>query len=189
MCAQPASRGPRYEDLFDIPDHHVGEIVLGTLYASPRPAVPHAVAASELGGELGQKFGRGRGGPGGWVLLFEPELHFNDNILVPDVAAWRRERMPELPRSAFITTAPDWVCEVLSPSTSKLDRGPKREVYAREHVPFVWFVDPDARTLEVLQLDGLTYRVIATYSDHAVVRADPFAATEIELRYLWGEGG
>lgn len=160
---------------------------MGTLYASPRPAVPHALAASELGGDLGQKFGRGRGGPGGWILLYEPELHFGEDILVPDLAAWRRERMPELPRSPFLTTSPDWVCEVLSPSTSKLDRGPKREVYAREHVPFVWFIDPDARTLEVLQLDGLTYRVIGTYSDHAVVRAAPFSAADVELRYLWGE--
>lgn len=149
--------------------------------------MPHALAASELGGDLGQKFGRGRGGPGGWILLYEPELHFGEDILVPDLAAWRRERMPELPRSPFLTTSPDWVCEVLSPSTSKLDRGPKREVYAREHVPFVWFIDPDARTLEVLQLDGLTYRVIGTYSDHAVVRAAPFSAADVELRYLWGE--
>lgn len=176
---------PTYEDLCNLPEHHIGQIVLGTLYSHPRPATRHALAASELGGDLGQRFGRGRGGPGGWVILYEPELHFARDVLVPDLAGWRRERMPEIPDAAYLELAPDWVCEVLSPSTSKVDRGPKREVYAREHVPYIWFVDPDARTLEVLKLDGLSYRVVQAFADDAVVRAEPFDAGEVELRYLW----
>ncbi len=185
MSGNGARREASYEDLFDLPEHHTGQIVHGTLYANPRPAIPHAVAASELGSDLGQRFGRGRGGPGGWLIVDEPELHLGRDVLVPDLAGFRRERMPEAPRAAFFELAPDWICEVLSPSTARLDRGPKREVYAREHVLHLWFVDPDARTLEVLRLDGATYRVINTFADDAVVRAEPFDGVELELAFLW----
>ena len=181
-----APRKAVYEDLFTIPEHHVGQILHGTLHSHPRPAMPHAQASSELGSDLNQRFGRGRGGPGGWIILDEPELHLGADILVPDLAGWRRARMPEVPRNAFLKLAPDWVCEVLSPSTAKLDRGPKREVYARENVAHLWFVDPEARTLEVLSLDGATYRLIHTFSDDALVRAEPFDEVELELGWLWG---
>ena len=185
MSRDAARREASYEDLFALPEHHVGQIVHGTLYANPRPAIPHAVAASELGSDLGQRFGRGRGGPGGWLIVDEPELHLGRDVLVPDLAGFRRERMPEAPRAPYFDLAPDWICEVLSPSTARLDRGPKREVYAREHVPHLWFVDPDAKTLEVLRLDGTTYRVVQTFADDAVVRAEPFDAVELELAFLW----
>lgn len=185
MSAKTTSKEPTYEDLFSLPEHHVGQIVQGVLYSHPRPAIPHAIAASELGSDLGQKFGRGRGGPGGWLIVVEPELHLSKDILVPDLAGFRRDRMPEAPRAAYFELAPDWACEILSPSTARLDRGPKREVYAREHVPYLWFVDPDAKTLEVLRLDGATYRVIQTFAEDAVVRAEPFEASELELAFLW----
>lgn len=185
MSAKAASKEASYADLFSLPEHHVGQIVQGTLYSHPRPAIPHAVASSELGSDLGQRYGRGRGGPGGWLIVDEPEQHLSEDILVPDLAGFRRERLPETPKAAFFEIAPDWVCEVLSPSTARLDRGPKREVYAREHVPYLWFVDPDAKTLEVLRLDGATYRVIQTFADDALVRAEPFEATELELGFLW----
>jgi Uma2 family endonuclease len=186
VVAKP-QRGGRatYADLAALPPHVVGEIIAGILYANPRPAIPHAAAATVLGEELGPPFHRGRGGPGGWVFLYEPELHFGDDVLVPDVAGWRRERMQELPRSAFITVAPDWLCEVLSPSTEALDRGEKLPVYARERVTHVWLVDPLVKTLEIFRLDGATYRLLATYCDDTLVRGEPFDAIELELSALW----
>jgi len=175
-----------YQDLIDLPPNYVGEIIDGELHAQPRPAVRHAIAASALGEELGPPFRRGRGGPGGWVLLREPELHFGRDVVVPDLAGWRRERMPaDTIEQAFITLAPDWVCEALSPSTRKLDRGAKRDIYAREAVTHLWFIDAVARSLEVLHLDGSTYQLIATYSDDTKVRAEPFDAIELDLALLW----
>jgi Uma2 family endonuclease len=174
-----------YDDLASLPANVVGQIVFGTLHAHPRPAVPHALAASAIGEELGPPFKRGRGGPGGWLILHEPELHLADDVLVPDLAGWRRARLPEAPRTAFFTLAPDWVCEVLSPSTSGLDRGDKLKVYARESVSDVWLVDPAAQTLEVLQLDGETYRIRDVFAGDAKVRAIPFDAIELDLAILW----
>jgi Uma2 family endonuclease len=184
MGRKPAT----YADLEALPEHVVGELIAGELYVSPRPAAPHTVAGSRLGGELSVRFDRGSGGPGGWIILFEPELHFGEDVLVPDFAGWRRERMPRPPRTAAFTLAPDWVCEVLSPSTAALDRGVKLPVYAREGVRHVWFVDPEARTLEVLQLEGGRSMLLATYTGLARVRAEPFEAIELELAFLWGEG-
>jgi Uma2 family endonuclease len=144
-------------------------------------------AASALGEELGPPFKRARGGPGGWIILDEPEVHLAENVLVPDLAGWRRERMPELPvDKAWFDLAPDWVCEVLSPSTAALDRGDKLKVYGEHRVRHVWFVDPEARTLEVLEiLDDARYRVLEVFSGDAAVRAVPFDAIALELTALW----
>ncbi|NMO13488.1 Uma2 family endonuclease [Pyxidicoccus fallax] len=176
-----------YADLEALPDDVVGEIIGGVLHASPRPAGPHVVAASHLGPALGGPFVAGQGGPGGWLILDKPELHLGEDVLVPDLAGWRRERRPRIPETAAFTLAPDWVCEVLSPSTKSLDRQEKLPVYAREGVRHVWFVDPEARTLEVLRLEGSEYSLIVTHSGSAPVRAEPFEAAELELAYLWGE--
>jgi Uma2 family endonuclease len=138
-----AKRAATYEDLLKVPDHLVAEILEGELYASPRPSVQHALAASSLGAELGGPFHQGRGGPGGWWILDEPELHLDREVVVPDLAGWRRSRLPQLPDAAAITTAPGWVCEILSPSTEALDRVAKLPVYAREGVTHVWFVNPE----------------------------------------------
>ena len=116
-----STRRVTYQDVLDAPAHLVAEIIDGALYTHPRPAPVHTVASSVLGGELGPPFHRGRGGPGGWWILDEPELHLGEDVLVPDLAGWRRERMPELPGTAYFTLAPDWVCEVLSSSTRKVD--------------------------------------------------------------------
>jgi Uma2 family endonuclease len=183
MERKPAS----YADLEALPENVVGEIVAGTLYVSPRPAMPHACAASQLGGVMFEPFNRGRGGPGGWFVIDEPELHFGEDVLVPDLAGWRRERMPLMPRTQGVTLAPDWVCEVLSPSTMALDRVAKLPVYAREHVRHVWLVDPGARMLEVFRLDGERYTLLGTHAGAARVRAEPFEAIELELAILWGE--
>ena len=184
--ATPAKREATYEDILALPPNMVGQIVFGTLYAHPRPAPKHARASSTLGEELGPPFNRGRGGPGGWILLDEPELHLGKHVLVPDLADWRRERMPELPvDKPYLELAPDWVCEVLSPSTASLDRGDKLKVYAASDVPHVWFVDPDARTLEILERDSKGYRVFDVFSGDAKIRAAPFDAIELELGLPW----
>src|SRR3990167_2572790 len=182
----PRRSAAGYADLLTLPDNVVGELVAGELYASPRPAPRHAAASSALGEELGPPFKRGRGGPGGWVILDEPELHLGGDALVPDLGGWRRSRMPEMPVDLpYFVLAPDWVAEVASPSTAALDRGPKLAAYARERVAHVWIVDPLAQTLEVLELDGATYRIIMVASGEQRVRAVPFDAIELDLAVLW----
>lgn len=177
-----------YALLLALPENRVGEIIDGQLYSHPRPAALHCQAASVLGEELGPPFKRGRGGPGGWIILDEPELHLGPrpDVLVPDLAGWRRARMPELPDAAHIDLAPDWVCEVLSPSTRSLDRTKKLAIYRREQVQHVWLVDPIDRTLEILRLAGELYVLAATFSDENThVRAEPFDAIELHLAALW----
>jgi Uma2 family endonuclease len=176
-----------YEELLALPEWKVGEIVDGVLYVHPRPASPHAMAASAIVEELGPPFKRGRGGPGGWIILFEPELHLGADVLVPDLAGWRRERMPHTGNVPYFTLAPDWVCEVLSPSTRKLDRGKKLAIYGREGVRHAWLVDPIERTLEVLRREGSNWMIVATHQDDERVRAEPFDAIELELSVLWAD--
>jgi Uma2 family endonuclease len=183
----PLDRPATYDDLMKVPDIMVAEIVDGELHASPRPAPRHANAGSSLGVLIGAPFHHGRGGPGGWWILDETELHFGRNVLVPDVAGWRRERMPQLPQTAYFTIAPDWICEVLSPSTHKLDRAKKLAIYAREGVSHAWLIDPLARTLEVLRLADGHWTIVATHVDAEVVRVEPFADIELELSALWAD--
>jgi Uma2 family endonuclease len=152
--SDPVHRPATYDDLLALPEHVVGEIIDGELHVSPRPAPRHAHAKSVLGGELGPPFHGGRGGPGGWWILDEPELHLREDVLVPDLAGWRRSRMASLPETAYFPFAPDWACEVLSPTTTRLDRSKKLRVSARERVGHAWLIDPAARTLEILRLEG-----------------------------------
>ncbi len=174
-----------YGDVLSAPPHFVAELIHGSLSLLPRPAFLHARAASTLGEELGPPFNRGKGGPGGWIILDEPELHLGTHVLVPDLAGWRRERMPLVPDTGFTELAPDWSCEVLSPSTARLDRADKMPIYAEHGVAHLWLVDPAVRTLEYFALDGRTYRLLKTYSDEEHVRAEPFAAFTLELGLLW----
>jgi len=184
---QPLKRGAKYSDLCAVPDNFVAEIIAGALYATPRPAIPHAHAASVLGVELGGPFHRGRHGPGGWVLLDEPELHFGEDVLVPDIAGWRRERLPTVPAAAHMTLAPDWLCEVLSPSTETIDRTQKLAIYAQRGVRHVWLVNPLLETLEVLRLESQRWTLRAAHQGREAVRAEPFEAIELELGALWLE--
>ena len=164
----------------------VGELLDGELYVSPRPGPAHGVATTAIAEELGPPFKRGRGGPGGWVILVEPEVHLGRDVVVPDLAGWRRERMPEVPTDLpYFTLSPDWVCETLSPSTARFDRTKKRAIYERERVGHVWLVDAIAQTLEVFRLDGETYRVVLTAGGDDKVRAEPFEAIELDLAILW----
>lgn len=181
-------RPPTYDDLLALPDHVVGEIIDGELHVSPRPAPRHAVAATVLGGELGPPYHSGRGGPGGWWILFEPELHLGLDVLVPDLAGWRRSRMTSIPDTAYFTLAPDWICEVVSPKTGRLDRLKKLPVYAREGVAHAWLIDPLQRTLEVMRLEHRRWLIVAVHGEADVVRAEPFEATDVNLGLLWADG-
>ncbi|MCY1018379.1 Uma2 family endonuclease [Pyxidicoccus sp. MSG2] len=182
MTRKPAT----YADLEALPPDKIGELIGGVLYASPRPTMGHSRVATHLHGELYGPFARGRGGgPGGWLIRFEPELHLGDDVLVPDVTGWRRERVPSLPDGPAARIAPDWVCEVLSPSTAVLDRDKKMTVYAREGVRHVWLIDPKPRTLEVFRLEGAHYLRLATWTGDTTVRAEPFDALALELQRLW----
>ena len=185
--ASPARKPARYEDLLKLPEDRIGEIVDGDLYASPRPAGRHASCAFTLSSEIGPPFQARRGGPGGWIFLFEPELHLADDKLVPDLAGWRRERLPVVPDVPALTVAPDWVCEILSPSTERLDRVRKLPAYARHGVGHAWLINPSTRTLEVYRREGTSWVLAATHADDAIVRAEPFDAIELDLLRLWGE--
>jgi Uma2 family endonuclease len=186
MSDEPPRREVTYADLEELPPHCVGEIIEGELYVSPRPRPMHARAAGRLFNALGPfDQDAGEAGPGGWVLLFEPELHLGSEVLVPDLAGWRRERMPELPEEAAFTLAPDWVCEVLSPSTAVLDRGRKLTSYAREGVRNLWLVDPEARSLEVYRLESGHWGLLDTHVGEVRVHAEPFEVLALELGRLW----
>ena len=174
-----------YQDVLDAPAHRVAEIVDGTLHTQPRPGPAHAVASSSLGSDLLTTFQFGRGGPGGWWIIFEPELHLGEDVLVPDLAGWRRERMPELPDTAYFTLAPDWACEVLSASTRRLDLHGKRPIYAREGVGHLWLVDPRDRALEAFELRDGEWVLIATAKDDDPVSVPPFDAITFSLSDLW----
>lgn len=187
-------QGPRatYDDLLKLPDHVVGEILGGELIVSPRPAPRHANATSGLTMELGV-FHRPAGGPPprGWWILVEPELHFRGgDVLVPDLAGWRRERMPKLPSTAAFELAPDWICECVSPATARIDRARKLPIYAREKVGHAWIVDAAARMLEVFRLepDGCWKLIQSFGSDTDTrIRAQPFEAIELQLDRLWAD--
>jgi Uma2 family endonuclease len=184
MTMKPLKKGATYDDLRDVPDNFVAEMFDGELYATPRPLLSHANAASELLHKIRGSFHHRR--PGGWIILYEPELHFANDVLVPDIAGWRRTRLPEIPPDAAYTTlAPDWICEVLSARTEKLDRGKKLRIYAREGVAHAWLLDPRRRTLEAMSLEAGRWTVLGTYEGEVGVRAAPFESIELELGELW----
>lgn len=186
--AQTASRPATYDDLLQVPSHLVAEIVAGVLYTSPRPAPKQAATTTWLSGDLFGPYQRGRGGPGGWTILFELELHLGEHVLVPDLAGWRRTRMPALPQTAYFPLAPDWVCEVLSPSNSFHDRARKLPIYAEAGVLWAWLVDPGERSVEVFEnVDGSwVLRHVVGEDENA--RLPPFDAVELVLSDLWDTG-
>jgi len=183
---QPVRRPASYEDILALPEHLVGEIVDGELSVSPRPAVPHAISTSALGAALVTRMQFGDGGPGGWWIVDEPELHLANHVVVPDIAGWRRERLPQPPRDTFITVTPDWICEALSPSTARFDRTRKLPLYARLGVPHLWLLDATLETLETYRLESGHWVLLATHAGDEVVRAEPFEGVELDLKRLWG---
>jgi hypothetical protein len=187
MEEAPKKRRATYQDVIDSPPNMVAEIIDGELRLSNRPRYPALAAATALGEELGPPFKRGRGGPGGWIILFEPELHLGDEVVVPDLAGWRRERLPVIPDAAFVAVAPDWVCEVLSRSTERMDRAEKMPLYAASGVSFAWLVHPRHRMLEAFKLENSRWVTIGVYKDEERARIEPFEAIELELGALWAD--
>ncbi len=184
-----ARKRATYEDLLKVPESMVAEIIDGDLYATPRPASPHAVAESVIGGDLSGMFHRpgGKGGPGGWWILIEPGIHLAKDVLVPDIAGWRRERLPKLEAVPFFSLPPDWVCEIVSPTTAGIDRVKKMRIYARESVTSFWLVDPILKTVESYRLEGDRWVVASTHAGSEPARIEPFAAVELDLSRWWLE--
>jgi len=185
--AEPAKKEATYEDLYHIPENTTGEIIDGELIVSPRPAWPHLEAAYVLGGELMSPYRFGRGGPGGWIILAEPEVHFGKNVIVPDLAGWRKERLSMARDEHRFTIRPDWVCEILSPSSARTDRIKKMRIFAEHEVPYAWLVDPLAKTLEVFTLESGKWVIQGLHAEDEKVRAVPFEEVEIDLTHLWIE--
>ncbi len=185
MLARIPKPPATYADIEALPANMVGQILFGVLHAHARPAPRHSRASSRLGIEIGGPFDRGRGGPGGWIVLDEPELHLGPHVVVPDIAGWRCERLPRLPETAYFETPPDWVCEVVSPSTARIDRTDKLAIYAAFQVAHCWLVDPLAFTLEVFELHDGRWTLDSTYKDRDPVAAPPFAEHTFPLDVLW----
>ena len=183
--SEPGEKKKRatYQDILDAPPNKIAEIINGALYLSPRPAGPHTSVASSLGIDLGGPFHRGRGGPGGWVILDEPELLLGDDVLVPDLGGWRRERMRVIPEKFEIV--PDWACEVLSRSTEQIDRREKMPIYASCGVHYLWLVSPAMRSLEAYRLEGGKWLQLGVYKEQQRARIEPFDAIELDLAALW----
>jgi len=186
--SEAAKKQATYEDLYDIPENMTGEIIDGELVATPRPARRHVHAASVLGSAVGPSYQFGRGGPGGWIIYDEPEIHFDEkNIIVPDLAGWRKERLTTLPGEHRFVVPPDWVCEILSPRTASKDRIKKMRTFARHEVPYAWLIDPVLMTLEVFKLETGRWFLADAFAGNEKVRAEPFQEIELELGLLWLE--
>jgi Uma2 family endonuclease len=185
--SEPANREAVYEDLYSIPENMTGEIIDGELVVTPRPARRHVHSSSALGMEVVGPYQHGRGGgPGGWIIYDEPEIHFGvRDVIVPDLAGWRKERLTTPPEEHRFTVVPDWVCEVLSPTTAKNDRIRKMRIFARHGVPYTWLVDPALMTLEVFKLESGRWFLLNAYEGDEKVRAEPFEEVEIDLSLLW----
>ena len=182
----PEEKKADYDDLFNLPENMTGEIIDGELHAFPRPNYRHSRIEFTLSGELGPPYCFGRGdGPGGWVILIEPEIMLGENLLVPDLAGWRQERLPGPPADNWTTVAPDWICEILSPKTLRIDRVRKMPIYGRYGVQYLWLIDPGARVLETFKLKDETWMVMGNYAENDLVRAEPFMEVEIDLANLW----
>ncbi|MCI4662075.1 MAG: Uma2 family endonuclease [Neomegalonema sp.] len=176
-----------YADLCAVPDHLIAELIDGGLVTQPRPRPRHAVLVSRLMAHLGGPFDVGAGGPGGWRIIFEPEIHVDAQVIVPDLAGWRVERLRELPQTAWFDSVPDWVCEVLSPGTLRRDRGRKADIYAEWGVGWYWIIDPEAGTLEIFELRERRWLRFAAFSGEEAVVAPPFDAVPLGLARLWEE--
>jgi Uma2 family endonuclease len=186
MSQTTTGRPATYADLEAVPEHLVAEILFGNLVTHPRPTTSHGAAATSLADELVGPFQKGRGGPGGWLFIGEEQVHLGPHVTVPDIAGWRRERLPPgAGETAFLEVPPDWICEIISPSTEKYDKGDKRRIYALYGVRHLWYVDPRARTLEVFVLHEHNWLLTHTFVDREVVSAPPFGELTFNLDLLW----
>lgn len=184
---ETAKKKATYEDLYRVPETMTGQIIGGELIVTLRPERRHLHVAASLGGELVPPYRFGRGGPGGWIIYDGPEIHFDEDVLVPDLAGWKKERLSIAADEHRFTVPPDWVCEILSPSTARIDRIRKMAVYARYEVPYAWIIDPGLMTLEVFRLESGNWVIRGLHAEHEKVRAEPFVEVEIDLANLWLE--
>lgn len=189
--ARPAPKPAEYSDILALPDHVVGQIIDGELVVQPRPAGLHATATTAMAGDINSPFQRRKGapgGPGGWWILFEPELHLGRHVLVPDLAGWRRERMPTKPVDPWFELPPDWICEVISPSSARRDRVQKPRLYRQHGVQWLWLVDPAQRSVDVMQAAGEYWATVAVVmGDERAARLPPFDEVPFDLLRWWGE--
>ena len=183
--AEYAKKRATYADLEAAPPHLVAEIIDGELMPHPRPSPRHGATANALGAELSRPFQKGDGGPGGWIFFVEPEISFGENLLVPDIAGWRRERLRAYPEKNYFTSVPDWVCEVLSSSTEKRDRTLKMRIYGEAGVPHMWLIDPRLQILEAFEHRQSHWMKIGDWNSDDEVRAAPFDAISFSLADLW----
>lgn len=184
MTRDPAKRAT-YSDVLSAPEHLVAEIILGELMTHPRPSWRHSATASALSAQLGAPFQYGKGGPGGWLFFVETEIMFGENLLVPDICAWRSSNFPGEPERNYFTSSPDWLCEILSGSTEKRDRTLKMQIYADAGVPHLWLIDPRLQVLEAYENVGLRWSKVGAWNSDDVVRAAPFDAVSLSLADLW----
>jgi hypothetical protein len=185
MNAETAKRRATYEDVLAAPAHLVAEIINGVLHTHPRPRSRHASASNAMSYEVTGPFQKGLGGPGGWIFMDEPELHFGSDIVVPDLAGWRRKRLPAHPKTPYLEVAPDWVCEILSPSTATIDRGSKRHIYGAAGVNYMWILDADAMLLEAYALTAEKWLLVGTVEGGERVSLMPFEAISFPLDDLF----
>jgi Uma2 family endonuclease len=182
---QTVKKPATYADLEAVPPHLTAEILFGNLVTHPKPIPRHGAAQISLGALIAGPFQFGVGGPGGWVFIAEPELHFGPHVVAPDLAGWRKERLVGAVDKAWIEVAPDWICELLSPSTERYDRGDKRRIYATYGVDHLWLVDPRVRCLEVFKRQDKDWLLTHTFFDNDEVSALPFDAITFSLGLLW----
>jgi Uma2 family endonuclease len=192
MVGDPTRRRATYQDILDAPENMVAEVLDGELHLMPRPRRRHTRSASALGSFLVGAFDFGVNGPGGWTILVEPELHLGPepDIVVLDLAGWREGRLVDREDldEPFVTVVPDWLCEVLSPGTRRIDRMKKMPIYAREKVSHVWLADPEERSIEVFRHAGTGFALVGTYGGDDPIRAEPFDAVAIAPAFVWGRG-
>lgn len=185
---EPAKKIATYDDLYSLPDSVIGEIIDGELIVTPRPSRKHGYTSTVLSEEIGPPYRRGRGGPGGWIFIIEPEIKLGENVMVPDLAGWKEERFIWEEDQNPISVVPDWICEVLSPGTIRLDRIKKMAKYAEHEVNHFWLVDPIVMTLEAYRLESGRWLLLGSYAENDKVRVEPFQEIEIDLSDLWPKG-
>lgn len=184
--AETARKAHGWQDILAAPEGVKAEVLAGELHTAPRPHPRHGAAQAVLSAEITGPFQIGRGGPGGWWILIEPDVAFGPHdIVAPDLVGWRRQRLPAFPDEQPITARPDWICEVLSPRTARRDRTAKSDLYLRHEVPHYWLVDPEARTLEVYELDNDRWLRLGAWSEDDTAAIPPFEAVEITLSTLF----
>jgi len=188
--AEVARKKATHDDLHKVPENMIGEIIDGEIIATPRPSRRHGYTTTALGVAIGGRYQFGqRGGPGGWIFIIEPEIGLGNDILVPDLAGWKRDRFPREEGHNWISIAPDWICEVLSPRTFRKDKVVKMPLYAQHGVQYFWLIDPVAKTLDIFRLEAGRWVVAGLYAENDIARADPFPEVEVDLSFLWLETG